>query len=258
MSLLLIFDVESPDNIKVNGDPINVQDFNDSLSMNLVGTTSRSTFVPPGLVYYSPDNSIVVFERFPFIQNISYYNFPKSEVPLESSPYVYSLPLPWQYYIGHFHPNGDLEHLSVYLASSQSIIKKSSMIENGFSLIPKDGSSLHKLPLPNVYSNNTFCLDHLVDLGPCSDMPGLINRMFSAVWSTNFNRDLLDAINDTASHFDNSSDPKMFLKNWQKLSLYQVVNNISDYFKPEITSYQISPIKQGSISLINTMASLAF
>lgn len=197
--------------------------------------------VPPGLVYVGDRQSLIIFERPPRYQKVMFSRFrrDKAKEHMEANE-EYRIPLPWQIYVGEFGTNGLLNALHVYFAGNEisgleiSELKPYSLIK----LQIKNGGHIFSCPLPNVYETNLVCLDKETSQTENTNLASKVNLMYSSVWDTSFNADILYQVETQATYssskgyhirsYRTGSIGSAWMKFWESRMLSDVVGETAD------------------------------
>lgn len=195
--------------------------------------------LPPGLVYVGERQSLVIFERPPRYQEVTYNIYKRDKaLTVEDQNRSVIIPLPWQIYVGEFGTNGMLNALHLHFASDEITGFTIDELRVGgnirFSI--KDDGRLYRAPLPNLYPNYLVCLDKETGYAENTNLASKVNLMYASVWDTVFNADILNAVEEQCSnisglglHLD-SSLPTMqgWFEYWQQMSLPALMDNLQD------------------------------
>lgn len=129
----------------------------------------------------------LVFEQPPMKMNMRISNALVKELnTLADIKIDYEIPLPWLVYRIGAHTSNDgvtwqLSRVAVYARSEP---------------MSSDNTNLHPIPLPNIHTSMSVCLDHVQTSSGnrCSNLESVIQEVLESVWAANFNGDLMSAI----------------------------------------------------------------
>lgn len=241
----------NPDKIKLL-DPFeetsSTDNFQENFDLTFSSNSSRPSLLPAGLLYVG--SSLVVFERPPRYQEINFVAESQSNARrLSKETYsTFNVPLPWQVYIGKFHSNGSIE--SVWMYFSDTEIESVILGPNRIGIFNKSQTALHFPALTNVYSDFHFCIDDTVYYADDDSIENRMNSIYTAVWDTVFNLDLIDGFNHVFSNTKPAVLSKVktpglnnhqtvYFKAWQSMTIQEVLIDFS-IFAPIGNNFSIS------------------
>lgn len=264
-----------------------ISPFDGDSSADLFQTNLDETFsaggslpvcVPPGLVYVGDRQSLVIFERPPRYQKVVCNPYRRDKaVHHTNANREFHIPLPWQIYVGEFGTNGLLNALHIYFASDQITGINAPELKpySDVSFKIKNNGSIYSCPLPNVYESNLVCLDKETSQTENTNLASKVNLMYSSVWDTVFNSDILWAVEKQIEHSKSkgyrtqekfgstSSLAEKWLYFWQNRLLADIANNSdpSFFYRGNIWSDNTIKLSEwfttpSSYKLINTLQQL--
>jgi hypothetical protein len=229
--------------------------FNENVEETFSSVAAYPVTLPPGLVYVSDKQGLVIFERPPGYKTIT-YNTRTRDSAIESANKSVTVPIPWQVYIGEFGTNGILNALHFYFASGEIIgldipnkLLEGSVINLKFAA----GNRLYMAPLPNIYDSNLVCLDKETYHPENPNLASKINLMYASVWDTVFNADIVVNIQKQLEYLNNPikklsggykvTPIETFMQYWSKISLNKALRLDKDsktFFQPVSTKIALS------------------
>lgn len=174
-------------------------------------------FLPPAVRWISDNQRMVVFERPPSIQYVEVAMDTKYNINKFTKIENFNLPIPWTLYFVLFDENFIPVIVNVYCRNEPLYDWE---------------DQLFMLPMLNLYFNSKLCnpvFEKFEDFE--KNLTGGIQQAYNMVWNSGWNLDLKDTILHCMSRgipsglsvgqsFESIS---MYFKNWEKLSLLQVL-----------------------------------
>ena len=150
-----------------------------------------SGIIPPGLLYASEE--MLIFERPPSIQTITWTPSMLDDINEESSYNTYQIPVPWQVYFVSF-SKAEQYHIinNIRLAFCSSPL-------NSFD------QPLYLPPITNFYTTSEMCqpsyslYEDLID--GTDTIAGIMQKAYTQVWSSGMNVDLTASVLKHLKHF---------------------------------------------------------
>lgn len=138
----------------------------------------KNDLLLPGVRYISP--GIVVFERPPMHQVVSYTPEYRDNITNNNSAFDTYLPIPWQVYVASYNPK-DMRLINVKMYFSSSSLYS-------------ETQPLYAPPLLNFYSNGELCRPFFPTTEDIEKYPqnitGIIASAYDWIWNSSFNLDI--------------------------------------------------------------------
>lgn len=226
--------------------------FEENIASSFKSQLSNSGLLPSGCLYADKTGKLVMFERPPRYQQITYYPESRQDAieSEEDRSRTFMIPLPWQIYIAEYQSSGKLFSIKMFFSDSEVNQLSNVSGTNEFYISNLNKTPLRVPTLPNIYGNYNFCIDNEVIYAQDHTLEAKIFGAYNAVWDTVFNNDLLDTYSpgiDQATSFlankksrNYSIDPFNFFKDWADFSIGELLNSmkmfisIKDNFTAEI------------------------
>lgn len=196
--------------------------------------------LPPIVKYLSPSGRNIILERPPQVITLNYYGVIKDKINKETTLQQFDIPLPWTVYGITLDDN--YQPLDIYVYAARRPIQ-------GLS------DKLFVLPITNCELSGKFCAP-LDTARKVSSIGEAINMAYSAVWSSNFNLDITENLEEGFNNwmpkliFNGRGNRKSmenlkisnFYKRWEEFTIDEILS-VEDWFPASVSMDGANTVK---------------